>query len=113
MQARNIEIKCRLNNKEADALNKQVKKSGLSRESYIRNIISGYIPTDQPPPDYHAMMDELRAIGNNMNQIARKANVLNVIDSRRYDEAFCELKQAIVDIVNAVNRPRKIERKLE
>ena len=109
MQNRTIEIKCRLNQKEAGALNKRVKKSGLSREAYIRHLIGGYIPTDLPPPDYHAMMNELRAIGANMNQIAQKAHVLNVIDARRYDEAFAMLKQSLVGIADAVTRPRKIE----
>jgi len=76
-------------------------------------MISGFIPTDLPSPDYYKMMNELRAIGNNMNQIAQKAHVLNVIDSKRYDEGFTVLKEAIIEIVNAVNRPRKIERKKE
>ena len=107
MQNRTIVIKCRLNQKEADLINKQVKKSGLSRESYLRQIINGLIPTDLPPPDYYKMMNELRAIGVNMNQIAQKAHVLNVIDVRRYDEAFNTLKQSLVEIVNAVTKPRK------
>jgi len=59
------------------------------------------------------MMNELRAIGNNINQIAQKAHVLGVIDSQRYDEGLTVLKQAIIDIVNAVNKPRRIERKKE
>jgi len=113
MQNRIIEIKFRLNKIEADRLNDSVERSGVSREAYLRTLINGYIPSDLPPPDYHAMMNELRAIGNNMNQIAQKAHVLNVVDSRRYDEAFATLKQSLVEIVNAVNRPRKIERKLE
>ena len=109
MQNRTIEIKCRLNRKEADALNKRVKKSGLSRESYLRHLINGLVPMDIPPPDYYAMMNELRAIGTNLNQIAQKAHVLNVVDAKRYDEAFATLKTSLVEIVNAVKRPRKIE----
>lgn len=35
MSKRNIEIKVRLNRKEAEALNKRVKKSRLSREAYM------------------------------------------------------------------------------
>jgi len=113
MHKRSIEIKLRLNESEAKFLNKRVAKSGLSRESYLRDLIKDLVPTDMPPPDYHKMMNELRAIGNNMNQVAQKAHVLNVIDSRRYDEGLALLKDAIVEIVNAVNRPRKIVRKGE
>jgi len=108
MPKRNIEIKIRLDKKEAEALNKRVKKSGLSRESYLRHIINGLVPTALPPPDYHGMMRELRAIGNNLNQIAQKAHSLNVIDVQRYDGAVAALNKAVVDITNAVMLPRKM-----
>jgi len=111
MQKRNVEIKFRLDKKESAALNNRVKKSGLSREAYIRDLIDGYVPTDAPPPDYFAMMKELRYIGMNLNQIAQKAHTLNVLDVKRYDDNLATLRKAIIDITNAVMLPRKIERK--
>lgn len=107
MQKRNVEIKLRLDKKEAESLNKRVRKSGLSRESYLRHIINGLVPTDVPPPDYYSMMRTLHGIGNNLNQIAQKANVLNVIDVKRYDANTNALDKAIVAITNAVMLPRK------
>jgi hypothetical protein len=95
MHNRNIEIKCRLNRKESDLLNKRVKMSGLSRESYIRHLINGLVPTDAPPPDYFAMMRELHYIGNNLNQIAQKAHTLNVVDVQRYNENAAAINKAI------------------
>ena len=74
MNKRTIEIKVRLNNNEAELLNKHVKKSGLSREAYLRQIIKGLVPKNTPPPDYYSMMKELHKIGNNLNQITRKIN---------------------------------------
>jgi hypothetical protein len=109
MQNRSIEIKFRLNKKEAEALGKRVKKSGLSRESYLRHIINDLVPTDTPPPDYYSMMRELHGIGTNLNQIAQKAHVLNVLDVKRYDENAAALNRAVVEITNAVMLPRKIE----
>ena len=41
-----------LNKKEAEVLDKKVKKSGLNREAYLRQLISGVVPRDAPPPDY-------------------------------------------------------------
>jgi len=109
---RTIEIKFRLNSSEADTFNKRVKKSGLSREGYIRQLITGYIPTEAPPPDFFAMMRELHHIGANLNQIALKAHSLNVLDVKRYDENTALLKAAIVNITNAVMLPRKIKSNL-
>ena len=113
MNNRNIEIKCRLNRKEIDALNKRVKKSGLSREAYLRQVMNGYLPTEAPPPDYFSMMKELRHIGLSLNQIAKKAHTINVIDVKRYDDNFALVKKAIVEITNAVMLPRKMEKQTE
>lgn len=79
MRKRNVAILFRLNKKEAEALDKKVKKSGLNREAYLRQLISGVVPRDAPPPDYYSMMRELHKIGNNLNQIAQKAHVLDNI----------------------------------
>jgi len=94
---------------EAERFNKRVKKSGLSREAYLRNLINDLIPTDMPSPDYFSMMNELRRIGVNLNQIALKASRLNVLDVKRYDENFIMLCRAVVDITNAVMLPRNIQ----
>ena len=55
------------------------------------------------------MMKELHAIGTNLNQIARKAHVLNAVDVKRYDENVAALNRAVVSITNAVMLPRKLE----
>ena len=106
MRKRNVAILFRLNRKEAEALDKKVKKSGLSREAYLRHLISGVVPRDAPPPDYYSMMRELHRIGNNLNQIAQKAHVLNVMDVQRYDAAIHELEAAIKTITEAVVLPQ-------
>jgi hypothetical protein len=109
MLNRNIKITFRLNKSENEKFKKHVKKSGLSQEAYLRHLINGLVPTDAPPPDYHAMMRELRAIGNNLNQIAYKAHALNVLDVQRYDNAVAALNKAVAGIANAVMLPRKLE----
>ncbi|MCL2426326.1 MAG: plasmid mobilization relaxosome protein MobC [Oscillospiraceae bacterium] len=113
MRKRTVPIQVFLSEKESENLKRVATKSGYSISAYIRSLLDGYIPQPIPPPDYYSMMNELRAVGNNMNQIAQKAHVLNVIDVKRYDEAYATLKVALVDIVNEVKLPRKIDRKLE
>jgi len=110
MRNRNVHIQFWLNEKEAERFNKSVKRSGLSREAYLRQLIDGYLPTDMPPPDYFAMMKELHYIGVNLNQIAQKAHMLNALDVKRYDESVAMLNRSVVNIVNAVMLPRKVEK---
>lgn len=86
MRKRNVHVQFWLDKKEAEAFNKKVKRSGLSREVYLRHLINGLVPQDAPPPAYFDFIRELHGIGNNLNQIAQKAHVLGVIDERRYEE---------------------------
>lgn len=109
MLKRNIKITFRLDKSENDYFKKRVKKSGLSQEAYIRHLITDLVPMDVPPPDYYAMMKQLHHIGNNFNQIAQKAHILNVIDVQRYDDSIAALDKAMIEITNAVMLPRKMK----
>lgn len=109
MRKRNVAIMFRLNHREAEELDKRVRKSGLNREAYLRQLIQGVVPKDAPPPDYYSMMRELHKIGNNLNQIAQKAHTLNVIDVQRYDKDMRDFETAIKHITEAVILPEKIE----
>ena len=99
----------RLNSKEAEALDKKVKKSGLSREAYLRHLINGVVPRDAPTPDYYAMMRELHQIGNNLNQIAQKAHMFHAMDVQKYDTNMRLLEDAIKRITEAVILPERRE----
>lgn len=110
MRKRNISIITRLNEKEQQHLKKIVLKSGLSQETYIRHLINGVVPRESPPTDYYAMMKELHAIGNNLNQIARKAHQLNVIDVEQYDLAVKEFENAVTKITEAVILPMPMDK---
>ena len=109
MRKRNVHIQFWLDEKEAKAFNHRVKLSRLSREAYLRHLINGYIPREAPPPDYFSMMRELYRIGNNLNQIARKAHVLGVIDVQRCDNAVNEIENAVFKITEAVILPQPME----
>ena len=109
MRKRNVAILFRLNRKEAEALDKKVKKSGLSREAYLRHLISGVVPRDAPPPDYFSMMRELHRIRNNLNQIAQKAHTLNVVDVQRYDRDMRMFEDTVKKITEAVILPEPMK----
>ena len=109
MRKRNVAILFRLNRKEAEALDKKVKKSGLSREAYLRHLISGMVPRDAPPPDYYSMMRELHRIGNNLNQIAQKAHILNVLDVQRYDRDMRMFEDTVKKMTEAVVLPEPMK----
>ena len=109
MNNRNYEIKVRLTQAEMVHLTRLVGDSGLSRENYLRKLISGVVPREAPPPDFFAMMRELHYIGNNLNQIAMKAHALNVIDAKHYDDSVLLFEEAVQKILSAVLDPVPME----
>jgi len=102
MNNRNYEIKVRLTQAEMVHLTRLVSTSGLSREAYLRKLISGVVPREAPPPDFFSMVRELHYIGNNLNQIAMKAHALNVIDAKHYDDSVLLFEEAVQKILSAV-----------
>ena len=107
MRRRNVAVLFRLTEKEALRLDEKVRRSGLNREAYLRQLISGAVPKDAPPPDYYSMMKELYRIGNNLNQIAQKAHVLHVIDAQRYDLDVRDFREAVRKITGASVLPER------
>ena len=107
MRSRDIRVVVRLNEKEHQQLIRQVRKSGLSREAYIRTLISGYLPKPLPPMDYFTMMRELHAIGNNLNQLAAKAHATGHLDRVAFQDEAGHLRRAVQQIQQAVTAPEQ------
>ncbi|MCL2298872.1 MAG: plasmid mobilization relaxosome protein MobC [Firmicutes bacterium] len=86
-----------------------MKRSGLTQSTYLRHLINGVVPQDAPPPDYYAMMGELRSVGAILDRIAQQAQTRGLLDTERYDQGVELLNRAILNIIDAVVMPRKRE----
>lgn len=109
MRKRNIELKIRLNQKEASMLDNHVRLSGLTREAYLRQLILGYVPKSSPPPDFHKFMEEMHQVGNTLTAIALRAHEQNIIDTNKYDQEVAAFRIAVKSILDAVLLPDKIK----
>lgn len=95
-------IRVRLNEKEKAQLDRQVKESGLSRAAYMRLLISKIDMTEPPEIDYQTMALRLNEVGAKFNLVARKAHMLNEIDTELYNEAYEEYLEIVAEIREAV-----------
>jgi len=109
MRRRNNRVSVYLNDAELEKLRALLDRAGLTQQSYMRHIISGVIPADRPPTDYYAMMRELHAIGNNLNQIAHQANAIGMVDVSGYWRNVAKLDEAIASIMAAVELPKPVQ----
>ena len=87
-------VTLRLNAAEYDHLREQADATGLKMEPLLRQLIMGVHLRPRPPDTYAALLRELSAIGNNVNQIARIANGKKDIDPHELNEAVRLIRQA-------------------
>jgi len=109
MRRRNNRVSVHLDDAELTKLRTLLNRAGLTQQSYMRHLISGVVPADRPPADYFAMMRELHAIGNNLNQIAHQANASGMIDVSGYWRNVTKLDEAIAGIMAAVELPKLVQ----
>ena len=109
MRKRNIRIWARVSEKELETITKRINKTGLSREAYIRCVLLGAVPKEKPDMDYQYIMRQLTGIGNNINQLARKAAALGFIDVPYYKREAEKWDSFRMDIKRSFLEPERLE----
>ena len=98
-------LEVRLSLAEERRLSENAKACGLSKSAYVRQLISGYEPKEQPYLNYHLLIRELKRIGNNLNQIAYIANSTGTIDGQEYHAMALLVRQKIREMEKGVLEP--------
>ena len=57
---------------------------------------------EQPSIDFHTTINSLEKIGDNINQIAAKANTLGFVDQVQYRKETDKLERVIAELMRAV-----------
>lgn len=107
MRNRKVQILFRLTDDEAEQLHELVRKSGRSREAFLREMVKGYRLCEKPDPEFYKIMRELSAIGNRINQLAAKANALDFVDAPMLREEAKRWREFRLDVSRSYLLPRK------
>lgn len=110
MRKRNHRIWTYLNDEEYAHFLKSVEETGVTKEGYVRSLLTCNIPPPIVPNELHQIIKELRSIGNNLNQIARLANATKHIQADEYKSNANKLFDEILNIKQTIARPTQIER---
>ena len=111
MSKRTIEKHILMTRAEAQDLQKKAKKACLSEAGLIRLLLKGYEPREKPDADFYETMKELSAIGNNINQLAVKANSLGFVDAPQLKKEAERWHKFQADMERIYLRPDKSELK--
>ena len=100
MRKRMIKISVRLNEQEHAHLKRLSETTGLKMEPLIRQLILGRDVKPRPPENLAALLRQMSAMGNNINQIAKVANSSKFIRSedieviqKMQDELWQDIKE--------------------
>ena len=107
MQARSIKKQIWMNEAEDQVLKRKAKIAGLSESALVRSLVCGYSPREKPDDRFFEVMRQLAALGNSMNQIARRANALGLLDALYYKEQAEQLQQFELDVYAQFMLPDK------
>lgn len=86
------------NKEEATILKKKAKKVGVNESTLIRNLVMGFEPKEKPDERFYDSLKQLRSIGNSFNQLAAKANALDLIDEVEYKKQKKKLDDIIIKL---------------
>lgn len=101
-RTRSKRVQVRLTDDEYDFFVYNVERTGMTKEAYLRTLILNRVPkTREARAESRNIAAQLYAIGNNLNQIARVAHSVRVINAERYDEAVEDFKKIMTDFLKA------------
>ena len=110
MRKRNHRIWTYLNDEEYDHFLKLIEATGVSKEGFVRSVLSCNIPPPLVPDILYEVLRELRYLGNNLNQIARVANATGDLNLEEYKQYADMLVKDILDIKQTIARPIQFEK---
>lgn len=109
MRKRTKQFVIRLNDDELNHLNKLVKASNLSRESYLRMCINGLVPKPSPSTELIEIIRILRQIAESLSDISKCVYTQNGIDESMYIQNFELLQNQINEIMILIREPMELK----
>ena len=95
---RSIEKHIRVTPEENEEWRRKAELTCMTESALVRTLMKGYHPKEKPDMYFYDALRQLSYIGNNLNQLLKKANTLNFIDApmlRKEIEAWQKFRSDI------------------
>ena len=83
-RARVLKVVFRVNEEEYQKILDDANRVGISKSEYLRKLTKKAAIKERPGTEFYEAMKQMIRIGNNLNQLTKKANSLNFIDIDEY-----------------------------
>ena len=98
MRKRNVKKQFWINQVEAKELERKAKLAGLNESDFLRMLIMKTTLKEKPGPEFYEYEKLMRAIGINLNQVARVANKTGNINKDDYEEEARKWNEFMVEV---------------
>ncbi|WP_304432942.1 plasmid mobilization protein [Acutalibacter muris] len=92
----------RLSQRDFNMLERRARRCKISKSEYMRRLLNRCVPREAPPLDYYGMMNELKAIREDLDVLAQMATATGFIDAKAIDVQLRELRKTSEKIGLAV-----------
>lgn len=106
-RTRTHRIELALNDDEYERFLSSVHLCGMTQQAYLYNLVQNRLPQPKPTQDFFEMIDQLRKIGNNLNQLVMIAHKTGSIDIVRYKKDIEKLNKSILQIREQIYLPKE------
>ena len=94
----------RFHRSELEALTQKARKANMSRESYCHAVLNGSEVKEGPNADVAQLINQVRRVGYNIDQILKIANGQGLVDVPQLRKALEETHQVAQQIIKAYAR---------
>ena len=102
---RNCRFELRLSKDELTDLTKKARRAKLSNAGFIRRAIRDLEVKEAPAVDVPYLLNEVRRVGYNINQILKIANAQGLVDVPQLRKALEENRRVMKEITEAYAMP--------
>lgn len=109
MRNRSIKKQVWLNSKENELLKNKCMKAGISESAFFRLVIENTEIKEKPDENFYKILNDLRGVAVNINQLARVANSYQYVDDNKYYPLANKVNNMIDDLQKFYLTPTKKE----
>ncbi len=92
----------RLSQKDFNMLERRARRCKISKSEYMRRLLNRHVPREAPPLDYYGMMNELRAVREDLDVLAQMAAATGLMDANAIEVQLRRLRDTSEKIGLAV-----------
>ena len=101
MKNRTCRFELRLTKDEFTELTRKARKARLTNAALVRRAISGLEVKEAPPMDVPVLIQEVRKVGNDINQLLKLVNIRGTVDAALLQKALEENRAVTRQIIRA------------